>query len=77
MGDYEPSSVNGTRAQDVDADDYLLDWKRGGRGLRYVHHFDEAELAELAEAGKFEIIKTFYSDGENKRLGLYQIWKKT
>ncbi len=44
--------------------------------LRYVHHFDESELAELAKASGFEIIETFYSDGENKRLSLYQIWKK-
>ncbi|MBI2759097.1 MAG: methyltransferase domain-containing protein [Chloroflexi bacterium] len=66
----------GLAARDVDANDYLLDWKRGGLGLRYVHHFDEAELAELAQASGFEIIETFYSDGENKRLGLYQVWKK-
>ena len=61
---------------DVDAHDYLLDWKRGGRGLRYVHHFDELELVELAKTSGFEIIETFYSDGENKRLSLYQIWRK-
>lgn len=66
----------GLTAQDVDPNDYLLDWKRGGTGLRYVHHFNEAELVELAKAGEFEIVETFYSDGENKRLGLYQIWKK-
>ena len=28
----------------VDEDDYLLDWRAGGSGLRYVHHFSEAEL---------------------------------
>jgi tRNA (uracil-5-)-methyltransferase TRM9 len=67
----------GLTAQDVDPNDYLLDWKRGGRGLRYVHHFDEAELAGLAGAGGFEIIETFYSDGGNKRLGLYQVWRKS
>jgi len=66
----------GLTGQDVDPKDYLLDWKRGGLGLRYVHHFDEAELAELAKASGFEIIETFYSDGENKKLSLYQIWKK-
>lgn len=67
----------GLTAQDVDPNDYLLDWKRGGTGLRYVHHFGEAELIELAKASGFEIVETFYSDGENKRLGLYQIWKKS
>jgi len=66
----------GLTPQDVDSHDYLLDWKRGSSGLRYVHHFNVHELEELAEAGGFEIVETFYSDGENKKLGLYQIWKK-
>jgi len=67
----------GLSARDVEANDYLLDWKRGRKGLRYVHHFDEAELTELASASGFEILETFYSDGENKKLGLYQVWRKT
>lgn len=62
--------------EEMDTDDYLLDWKVGRRGLRYVHHFNEAELAELARLAGFEVMETFYSDGENKRLSLYQVWKK-
>jgi tRNA (uracil-5-)-methyltransferase TRM9 len=59
----------------VDAGDYLLDWRSGGKGLRYVHHFDENELDELAKASGFNVSKKFYSDGDGGRLGLYQIWK--
>jgi SAM-dependent methyltransferase len=66
----------GLSAADVDAGDYLLDWRAGGRGLRYVHHFDEAELANLAAASGWRAAETFYSDGEGGRLGLYQVWKK-
>ena len=66
----------GLNQSDVDANDYLLDWRRGGKGLRYVHHFDESELKDLAKASEFEIIETFYSDGENRKLSLYQTWKK-
>lgn len=62
---------------DVEAGDYLLDWRSGGAGLRYVHHFDETELAELAQAAGFHVIETFYSDGETGNLGLYQVWKLT
>ena len=50
--------------------DYLLDWRSGGRGLRYVHHFDEAELEALADASRFRICSAFLSDGENGQLGL-------
>jgi SAM-dependent methyltransferase len=60
----------------VDEDDYLLDWRAGGSGLRYVHHFSEAELRTLAAASGFKVSETFYSDGRNRRLGLYQIWEK-
>ena len=59
----------------VEAHDYLLDWRSGGKGLRYVHHFEERELAELAKASGFRIMDTFYSDGEKGNLGLYQVWK--
>src|SRR5688572_3794154 len=59
---------------DVDAGDHLLDWRSGGEGLRYVHHFNEEELNELAQASRFRIYDTFHSDGLGGRLGLYQIW---
>lgn len=62
-------------SDDVDPNDYLLDWRSGGNGLRYVHHFDENELQELAGAAGFYITDTFYSDGEGGRLGIYQSWK--
>jgi len=60
---------------EVDAGDYLLDWRSGGKGLRYIHHFDEEELTKLANASKFRIMDTFYSDGDGGNVGLYQIWK--
>jgi tRNA (uracil-5-)-methyltransferase TRM9 len=71
----QPWEAIGLSASDVDPGDYLLDWRQGGRGLRYVHHFSEHELAQLAEATGFEITGSFLSDGENGRLGLYQLWQ--
>jgi 2-polyprenyl-3-methyl-5-hydroxy-6-metoxy-1,4-benzoquinol methylase len=61
---------------DVDKNDYLLDWRSGGAGLRYVHHFSEDELASLAESAGFTIIETFYSDGKEGNLAIYQEWRK-
>jgi len=69
-------SEAGLSEADVDEDDYLLDWRSGGTGLRYVHHFNEEELAELAEAGNFQIVDTFYSDGKEGNLAVYQVWRK-
>ncbi len=60
----------------VEAGDYLLDWRSGGKGLRYIHYFDKNELSELAKETGFIIKNEFYSDGETNDLGLYQVWQK-
>ncbi len=69
---WETVALSGS---EVDEGDYLLDWRSGGKGLRYVHHFDQNELNELAGASNFQIVDMFSSDGKEGNLGLYQIWK--
>jgi tRNA (uracil-5-)-methyltransferase TRM9 len=71
----QPWDTIGLAADQVDEGDYLLDWRAGGSGLRYAHHFSEAELEELAHDSGFRVLETFYSDGEGGRLGLYQVWE--
>ncbi len=68
---WERASIH---PSEVDAEDYLLDWRSGGEGLRYVHQFGEAELLNLASAAGFRITDSFYSDGATGDLGLYQVW---
>ena len=58
----------------VDEGDYLLDWRRGGFGIRYVHHFSPQELTKLAEQSGFRIQETFDSDGKEGNLSHYQVW---
>jgi len=67
----------GINEEDLDEGDYLLDWKRGGKGFRYVHHFNETELNSMAKETGFQVINNFLSDGYENRLGLYQYWMKT
>ena len=62
---------------DLDAGDYLLDWRSGGEGLRYAHHFTVQELLALAEQAKMRVIDSFSSDGDGGNLGLYQVWSPT
>ena len=69
---WEACSLQGS---EVDTGDYLLDWRSGGEGLRYVHHFSESELSTLADAAGFQIQDSFYSDGEGGNLSLYQVWQ--
>jgi hypothetical protein len=58
----------------LDEGDYLLDWRSGGEGLRYAHHFSAEELRGLAEQAEMRVTDSFSSDGDGGDLGLYQIW---
>ena len=66
----------GINENDLDEGDTLLDWRSGGEGLRYVHHFSAGELRGLAEQAEMRVTDSFSSDGEGGNLGLYQVWER-
>ncbi len=70
-----PWSEMGLTRQDVDEGDFLLDWRRGGEGVRYVHLFAGDELEQLASANGLHAEKTHFAGGESGRLNLLQRWK--
>jgi len=72
----QPWETAGLSVKDVDEDDYLLDWRGGGSGLRYVHLFSPQALSQLAAETGFQMRESFFSDGEGGRLGLYQVWER-
>ena len=71
----QPWSRVGLQESDLEPGDFLLDWRSGGTGLRYVHHFSEAELIELAAETGFNVNQSYLSDGKSSNLSLYQIWE--
>ncbi len=62
--------------QDVEPGDYLLDWRRDGYGLRYVHLINEAETRALAEAAGLRIGSLFRADGHTNDLTLYAVLRQ-
>jgi tRNA (uracil-5-)-methyltransferase TRM9 len=66
----------GILADQVEEGDYLIDWRHGGQGVRYIHHFTPEALQDLASNIGFQVVDGYHMDGENGRLGLYQIWQK-
>ena len=66
----------GLSEEDVEPGDYLLDWRRGGRGFRYVHLVDEAETEWLAEDAGLTIEKLYRADGRENNLTLYAVLKE-
>lgn len=61
----------------LDPGDYLLDWKRGGRGLRYCHLVDRDELERLAAASGFRLRETFRAGGREGDLSLFAVLDKS
>jgi SAM-dependent methyltransferase len=68
-----PWSAAGLTPAQVEAGDALLDWQRGGAGLRYCHGVDEGELSGLAEQAGLKVQAMFYDDGRDKNLNLFAV----
>jgi tRNA (uracil-5-)-methyltransferase TRM9 len=56
---------------DIEPGDYLLDWKRDGYGIRYVHLIDEDETRQLARDAGLKVSELYYADGRTNNLTLY------
>ena len=54
----------------VERHDYLLDWRRGERALRYCHYIDDEEHAQLIEAAGLPVIDDYRADGGLNRYTL-------
>lgn len=74
-GRLRPWFDAGFEDSELERGDYLMDWRRGGTGLRYVHEFSETELDSLAAETGFAVTETFRSDGADAKSGLYGIWR--
>lgn len=76
----QPWESAGLTADLVEEGDVLLDWQADGEGsagtIRYIHIYNEAELERLAGKSSFRIDQSWYSDGKEGNLGLYQVWSR-
>lgn len=62
--------------ESLEPGDYLLDWKREGRGLRYCHMVDKDEVQHLAAATGLHVRETFRAGGREGDLSLYAVLDK-
>jgi SAM-dependent methyltransferase len=76
----KPWQIVGIPHREVEEGDVLMDWRAGDyevdktKALRYVHIFSENELTTLAECSGFRVAGSFFSDGREGNLALYQKW---
>ncbi len=61
---------------EVEAGDYLLDWRRGERALRYCHYINDAEHQRLISATGLKPLADFRADGAGGALNRYSLLKK-
>lgn len=70
-----PWESAGLTQADVEPEDYLLSWGKGGAGSRYCAYIEERELIDHAAAAGLSAVETFYSDGHEGNLNLYGVFK--
>ena len=66
----------GLDSAELDPNDYLLNWQRGGYGYRYLNLIDNAAMQKLVAQTDFTLIESFRSDGKEGNLNLYTILQK-
>lgn len=62
---------------DVEARDYLLDWRRGQTALRYCHYVDDTEQAALATASGLVLLASWRADGFAGDVNAYSLLRKS
>jgi len=72
-----PWSVAGIDERELEPGDALLNWKRGGVGLRYCHWIGEDELRALATQAGLNVVETFRAGGREGNLSLYAVMTAT
>ncbi len=60
----------------VERHDYLLDWRRGDRALRYCHYVDDEEHQQLIAATGLTVIADYRADGAEGNLNRYTLMRK-
>ncbi len=56
--------------------DYLMDWRRGERALRYCHYVDDAEHSALVHATALSERLRYRADGRDGQLNCYSILER-
>jgi tRNA (uracil-5-)-methyltransferase TRM9 len=57
----------------VESHDYLLDWRRGERAMRYCHYVDDQEHADLMALTGLKIVTTYRADGFTGDVNRYSL----
>lgn len=69
-----PTKANMTaqiNPQELEKNDYILDWSRGQKAFRYCHHWTDEEIAECVQKSGLKSINHFKSDSKSGSANYY------
>jgi len=64
------------KPEELEENDFIMDWKRGKRAYRYCHHADQPEVEKLTAGLSLEEVDNYLADGKTGDLNLYLVLKK-
>ena len=70
-----PNEV-GIAPEDLENGDFLLDWRRGERAIRYCHYYTEEEVVDLLDATDLHLVQSYRADGKEGNVNRYYIVQK-
>ncbi len=59
--------------EDLDENDYILDWRKGELAYRYCHFTDDVEAEKMFDELNLKIVDSYYDDGRSRNLNLYYV----
>jgi tRNA (uracil-5-)-methyltransferase TRM9 len=71
----EPNVIE-LEANELEENDYILDWQRGTHAYRYCHLTTEQEVHTLATQANLAIKESWIADGKNNNLNNYYLLAK-
>ncbi len=72
-----PWNSAGVDEAELEPHDYLISWRSGGYGVRYVSYIDPQEMSHLAADAGMTVVHSSRSDGQEGNLNLYTVLVRT
>jgi SAM-dependent methyltransferase len=64
------------KPDELEKNDYILDWQRGSNAYRYCHQVTTEEMNKLLEQSNLHIVDQWDSDGKTNNLNTYYLLQK-
>jgi tRNA (uracil-5-)-methyltransferase TRM9 len=72
----EPEKT-GVKPENLEENDFILDWQGNKKIARYCHFVDEGEVKKIdKKVSDLKLKQKFFADGKSEKLNRYLVWRK-